>query len=216
MKRVRILVADGQPLLRRGVRSLLGTRRGWKIVGEAASSAEALAKSKRLRPDVVIVDIALRAAGGLDTTREILAACPGTAAVILTSGDCEDVIREVLAAGARACASKSNSEREVLAAVRAVVARSPFFSPGGARPAPEDGPALAAASVDGGRQPLSRRQREVVRLVAEGRSNKEIASELGISVRTAETHRASATRRLKLSSLGELVRYAVRSGLVKG
>lgn len=216
MKPVRILLADDHDLLRRGLRTLLETRRGWKVVGEAADGSEAVEKARRLRPDVVVMDIGMPERNGLEATREILRTCPGTEVVILTMHESEQAIREVVAAGARGYISKADTESDLVAAVEALSQHRPFFTQRGTQmmldayrksdPARESESARTWA--------LTPRQREIVQLLAEGKSNKEVAATLGISVKTAETHRTNIMHRLGFSSLSQLIRYAIRNRIV--
>ncbi len=215
MKQVRILVADDHSIVRRGLRALLESHAGWKVCGEAATGAEAVRQVKRLKPDVAIVDITMPDSNGFAATRQIRKSVPQTEVLILTVHESEQTLREVLAAGARAYVLKSDLDLSLVAAVESVLRHEPFFSSrvsemvlegylkGGAQPR-ADGPA-----------PLTPRQREVVKLLSEGKTNKEVAATLGISVKTAETHRTLIMRRLKLRSFSDLVRYAVRHKLVE-
>jgi DNA-binding NarL/FixJ family response regulator len=215
MKRSRILIADDHALIRRGVRAELEKQRGWQVVGEATSAPEALAKAKKLRPDVVVMDIQLGTTSGLDAARAIVAELPRARILIVTMHESDGAIREVVAAGAHGYVSKSDADSELVNGVRALLDGRTFFSSRATDAllsAMRRG--LDGADRTGPRQPITGRQRDVLRLLAEGRSNKEIATALGISVRTAESHRANLMRRLEAPTLSHLVRYAVRHGLV--
>ncbi len=215
MKRSRILIADDHALIRRGVRAELEKQRGWQVVGEASSAPEALAKAKKLRPDVVVMDIQLGTTSGLDAARAIVAELPRARILIVTMHESDGAIREVVAAGAHGYVSKSDADSELVNGVRALLDGRTFFSSRATDAllsAMRRG--LDGADRTGPRQPITGRQRDVLRLLAEGRSNKEIATALGISVRTAESHRANLMRRLEAPTLSHLVRYAVRHGLV--
>jgi DNA-binding NarL/FixJ family response regulator len=215
MKRSRILIADDHALIRRGMRAELEKERGWQVVGEATDAPDAVAKARRLRPDVVVMDIQMGTTSGLDATRAIIAESPRVRILIVTMHESDDVIRGVVAAGAHGYLSKSDADSELVNGVRALLEGRTFFSPR----ATDVVLSTVRRGLDGGdrtgsRQPITGRQRDVLRLLADGRSNKEIATALGISVRTAESHRANLMRRLDAPTLSHLVRYAVRHGLV--
>lgn len=215
MKRPRILIADDHALIRRGMRAELEKERGWQVVGEATDAPDAVAKARRLRPDVVVMDIQMGTTSGLDAVRAIIAESPRVRILIVTMHESDGVIREVVAAGAHGYLSKSDADSELVNGVRALLEGRTFFSPR----ATDVVLSTMRRSLDGGdrtgpRQPITGRQRDVLRLLADGRSNKEIATALGISVRTAESHRANLMRRLDAPTLSHLVRYAVRHGLV--
>jgi len=211
---VRILVADDHELTRRGVQVCLESQPEWKVVGEAATGHEALEKAKQLKPDVVILDIAMPDLNGLDATRQILKAVPQTEVLILTMHESEKLIRRALEAGARAFVTKSDVARHLVDAVDALRQHKAFFTSN-----------AAAAVVDSyldrsgkghkGQTDLTPREREVLQLLAEGKSNKEVASILKISIFTAETHRSRILRKLNLHSMSELVRYAIRNQLLR-
>jgi DNA-binding NarL/FixJ family response regulator len=213
--RLRILIADDHGVVRRGVRSLIGDNGGWEICGEVADGAEAVAETKRLRPDVVLLDITMPGLNGLDATRAILREVPGTKVMILTMHESEQVVREVLDAGAHGYILKSDADCDLLKALEALKEGRPFF-------ASKISQMVLAGYLHPGTSQrraspgeLTARQREVVALLASGKSNKEVATALGISVKTAETHRSTIMRRLKLNSFSDLVRYAVRERIIE-
>ena len=215
MRRVRILVADDHSIVRRGLRALLETHAGWKVCGEAATGAEAVGQVQRLKPDVAIVDITMPDSNGFAATRQIRQSAPQTEVLILTMHESEQTLREVLDAGARGYVLKSDLDLSLVAAVESALRHEPFFSSRVSEMVLEGylkGSAQSRAEVP---TPLTPRQREVVRLLAEGKTNKEVAVALGISVKTAETHRTLIMRKLKLHSFSEMVRYAVRHKLVE-
>jgi DNA-binding NarL/FixJ family response regulator len=217
MRQVRILVADDHSIVRRGVRALLETRPGWKVCGEAATGAEAVKQAKKLRPDVVVIDITMPDLNGFEATRQIRAATPQTEVLVLTVHESEQALREVLDAGALGYVSKSDLDLNLSTAIESLLRHKPFLSSrvsemmlerylkGDVPPKP----------VGAGSTILTPRQREIVRLLAEGKTNKEVALALGISVKTAETHRNNIMRKLHLRSFSHLVRYAVRHHLVE-
>jgi DNA-binding NarL/FixJ family response regulator len=211
---LRILIADDHEVARRGVRSLLESHAGWEVCGEAADGREAVNAAARLKPDLVLLDIGMPGLNGLDATRQILAADPDIRVLILTMHDSEQVVREVLAAGARGFLLKSDAGRDLVVAVEALQNRRTFFTTkvaqlvleGYLRPAPEnDRPA---------RSVLTPREREVIQLLAEGKTTKEVATTLNLSVKTAETHRTNLMRKLDLHSVVDVTLYAVRNGIV--
>ena len=214
-KRFRILIADDHGIVRRGVRSLLGDRGDWEICGEVANGQEAVAEAQRLRPDMVLLDITMPGMNGLEATRAILKEVPGTKVMILTMHESEQVVREVLDAGAHGYILKSDADTDLVNALEAVRQGHPFFA------SKISQMVLAGYLHPGSRQQrvsqgeLTPRQREVVALLSSGKSNKEVAAALGISIKTAETHRSTIMRRLKLNAFSDLVRYAVRERIIE-
>jgi DNA-binding NarL/FixJ family response regulator len=217
MTPLRILVVDDHAVVRRGVRALLEGHPGWEVCGEAGTGREAVEKAGRLKPDIVVLDLSLPELNGLEATRQILRESPRTEVLVLTMHHSEELAQQVLQAGARGYILKSDAGESLIAAVETLVRREPFLTPRLAElvleryvrgPGGQEGE-LAAGVL------LTPREREVVLLVAEGRSSKMIASALGISVKTVETHRTNVMRKLRLRSVSELVRYAIRNGLVE-
>jgi DNA-binding NarL/FixJ family response regulator len=215
---LRILVADDHEVVRRGVRNLLESQAGWTVCAEATNGREAVEAAKRLKPDIVILDIGMEELNGLEAARQIRRLVPESEILILTIHESEDVIREVLAAGARGYVLKSDAGRDLVTAIGTLRRHKPFltarvaelmldgFIDGG------EGGAMPAARRAGR---LTPREREFLQLLAEGRSNKEIAGVLGVSVKTAETHRKNIMRKLDLHSAGQLVRYAIRHRIIE-
>jgi DNA-binding NarL/FixJ family response regulator len=211
-KRLRILVADDHELVRRGIRGLLRARHGWTVVGEAMNGREAVEKANRLKPDVAILDISMPDLDGLQATRQIREAVPTTEVVVLTMHESDQMVRRVFDAGALGYVLKSDLATQLVNAVKDVSAGKQFLTPrisdivlkgflktgnqvnttghSQARPTPREG--------------------EIIRLLAEGKANKEIAAKLGITIRTVETHRAKIMLKLGLHSLAELIHYAIR------
>jgi DNA-binding NarL/FixJ family response regulator len=208
-----ILLADDHEVVRRGVRALLEANRDFVICAEACNGHDAVDLAARHTPDVVVMDISLPALNGVDATRQIRKVAPKSEILIFTMHDSEDIIREALGAGARGCLLKSEAYSQIVSAVDALVHHRSFLSVHVSELLFD---AIAGqteqkhASVS-----LTPREREIVQLVAEGHSNKKIARLAGISVKTVETHRAVAMRKLKVHSTAELVRYAVRSRLIQ-
>lgn len=213
MKALTILLADDHELVRQGLRAVLAERCEWTICGEASNGRQAVELARRLRPEIVIMDLTMPELNGLEATRQIRAEAPRTEVLILTMHDSESLVHEVLAAGARGFVLKSDAGKSLVAAVEALARHEAFFTPK-VSGVVLDGflhPEHAAAE----RSPLTPREREIVQLVAEGRSTKEIASQFGIAVKTVETHRSNLMRKLELRSVSEVVRYAIRNHLAE-
>lgn len=215
-RKLRILVADDHELVRRGILGLLRAQRRWKIAGEAASGLEAVEQAKRLRPDVIILDIGMPTFDGLEATRQIRKAAPKTEIIILTMHDSNQMVRRVLEAGARGYVLKSDLAVHLVKAVDGVSKGKFYLTPkvseivlqGFLRTGGESQPA------EGSKVLPTPRETEIIRLLAVGKANKMIAAELGIAIRTVETHRAKIMLKLGLHSLTELVHYAIRHNLV--
>jgi DNA-binding NarL/FixJ family response regulator len=213
----RIFVADDHEVVRRGLCALLQAQPDWEVCGEAADGREALEKAQKLKPDVIILDIGMPSLNGLEATRQILKLNPQTRILILTLHDSDQVVREVLNAGARGFLLKSDAARDLVAAVEALRRDKTYFTSKVAAMVLEGflkqgNPAAVAAPPSRGR--LTPREREIVQLLAEGKSTKEVAVALGLSVKTAETHRSNIMRKLELHSVSDLVLYAVRNNIV--
>jgi DNA-binding NarL/FixJ family response regulator len=216
---LRILIADDHDVARRGIRSLLEAHPGWEICGEAKDGREAVEYANRARPDLVLLDIGMPGLNGLDAARQIHAACPDTRILILTMHDTEQLVREVLAVGARGYLLKSDSGRDLVAAVEALQNHRTFFTTrvaqlvldGYLHPSEGDG----NGNGHSGRHLLTPREREVIQLLAEGKTTKEVAVTLNLSVKTAETHRTNLMRKLDLHSVADLTLYAVRNSIVQ-
>jgi DNA-binding NarL/FixJ family response regulator len=213
---VRILVADDHELVRRGLVTLLSSRPSWSVCAEASTGREAIALASEHRPNIVVMDIAMPGLNGLEATRKIRKMLPKTEVAILSLHYSDQLVREVLDSGARAYILKSDASRDLLSAIDALINRQVYFTSGATQvlidgfygPPHAQRPALM-------RTALSAREREIVQLLAEGRSSKEVATVLGISVKTAETHRANIMRKLEMHSVSELVRYAVKNCMIE-
>jgi DNA-binding NarL/FixJ family response regulator len=210
-------LVDDHEVVRKGLRELLKGHKHWKVVGEAASGREAVRKVKRLKPDVVVMDYGMPELNGLEATRQIVEAVPGTEVLILTPHHSEELAREIVGAGARGYVLKSDTGRNIVKAVNALQQHKPFFSADAAQMLLKDNVQDVKLIVtgDASRHTLTPREREIVQFLAEGRSNKEVAAACGISVRTAETHRYNAMRKLELHAISDLVRYAIRNRLIE-
>jgi DNA-binding NarL/FixJ family response regulator len=208
----RILIADDHEVVRSGLRAILEARSGWEIVAEAANGKEAIKKALETKPDVAVIDYSLPLLNGIEATRQIRKREPHTEVLIFTMHDEEILIRNVLEAGALGYLLKADAKRYVVAAVEALAEHKPFFT------ARVSQTLLASFLGKGGTtsdHTLSPREESVIKLIAEGHGNKEIADVLSISLKTVESHRASALRKLNLSSTADLVRYAIRNKLVE-
>jgi DNA-binding NarL/FixJ family response regulator len=208
---LRILVADDYELVRRGICSILKTQPGWIICGEAGDGLQAVQMAKDLQPDIVILDIGMPGINGLDATREILRQNHDQRVLILTVNNSELLIREVLSAGARGFVLKSDAAHDLVNAVQALEHHRTFFTP-----KVQDildnyfaPTSLNAIPV------LTFREREVLQLIAEGKTTREVAMQLGCSVKTAETHRNNFMQKLHLHSASEVVLYAIRNHIIR-
>jgi DNA-binding NarL/FixJ family response regulator len=217
MNVLRILVADDHEIVRRGLVSLLKSHAQWDVCAEAEDGRQAVQKAKELRPDVVILDIGMPNLNGLEAARQILRDHPQCRVLILTITDADEIVRAVLAAGARGFVLKSDAARDLVAAVEALQSNKTFFTSrvadmvlGGYL-----GRGQAATNGKVALPILTPREREIVQLLAEGKSTKEVASYLNLSVKTAETHRSNIMRKLDLHSVSALVLYAVRNNMVQ-
>jgi DNA-binding NarL/FixJ family response regulator len=210
---VSILLADGQAVVRRGLRALLEARNDFTVCAEASNGAEAAQLALEQRPDVAILDIALPVVNGIEATRQIREAAPGSEVMIFTLHDAESEIRKALNAGARGYVLKSESDEEIVRSVEALARHHSYFS--------HEVSKIMLANVFERPRPshatrvLTERERRVVQLVAEGNSNKNIAQLLSISVKTVETHRSASMRKLDIHSTAQLVRYAFRERMVQ-
>jgi len=213
---LRIVIADDHELLRHGLGGVPEAHSGWRVVGQAANGREAVEMVRRLSPHVVILDISMPEMNGLEATREILREFPAVQILIMTLHESEDLVREVLAAGARGYLLKSDAAQDLVRAVDAVSRHATFFTSkvasvvvqGYLSNAPDAVRAFPSAT-------LTPRERQVTQLLAEGKSNKEVAHILRISVKTAEAHRASVMRKLGLQSMSDLVRWAIRNRIIQ-
>jgi DNA-binding NarL/FixJ family response regulator len=214
----RILLADDHEVVRAGLRALLEEQNGWEVVAEAVDGRDAVEKASKLKPDAVVIDIAMPSLNGLEAVRQIIKAVPHTKVLVLTMYDSDPLIQQVLQAGARGYLLKSDAGRDLVSAIDALRRNKTFFTPkvsqmvleGYLDKSPKD--RLAEGEPESLR--LTSRQREIVQLLAEGKSSKEVAAVLGLSVKTAETHRANIMRKLDCHSVTELVRYAIRNHII--
>lgn len=214
---LRILLADDHDLTRSGLRYLLEKQKDWTVCGEASNGRMAVDMAEKLRPDFAILDMSMPELNGLEATRQILKKQPQTKILIYTMHETEKVILDVLDAGARGVVLKSDAGENLVAAVESIAKGRRFFTSRVAETVVEAYLSKKSVTVSDGAPAgidLTSREREVVQLLAEGKSNKEVADRLGISPRTAEGHRSEVMKKLKLGSLAELIRYAIRNGIV--
>jgi two-component system response regulator NreC len=209
---VRVLIVDDHAVVRTGIRLLLDQETDIDPVGEASSGRDAVFEARELKPDVILMDVVMPGGSGLDVIPVLLKEHPEAKILVLSMQDDPRYVREAFAAGASGYVLKEAADVEVVAAVREVARGGRYVHPElGARLIAADAAAARRAEED----PLSDREREVLRLLALGHTNQEIAKQLYISVRTAETHRAHVMQKLQLSSRAELVRYAISQGLLE-
>jgi DNA-binding NarL/FixJ family response regulator len=217
VKPFRILVADDHDLMRRGIKTLLESHEGWEVCGEAKTGREAVEKAEELQPDIIILDISMPDLNGVEAARRIRKSSANTEILILSIHYSDQLIREIVDAGVRGYIVKSDSDRDLIIAVETLLKHKPFFTPYATEAILSNfnsgGPAVSVPELASKR--LTSREREIVQLLAEGKSSKEVASSLAISVKTAETHRANIMRKLDLHSVSELVRYAVRNQIIE-
>jgi DNA-binding NarL/FixJ family response regulator len=218
MGNLRLLVADDHDLVRKGVCALLGEQPGWEVVAEASDGREAVEKAKLLQPDVTILDLSMPGLNGLEAAREILQTV-STKVLVLTMYHTDPLIRQTLEAGAKGYLLKSDAARDLVSAVDALRCNKTFFTPKVVqmvleaylgRPPKENEDDNPQNELR-----LTTRQKQILQLLAEGNSSKEVAAALNISMKTAETHRANIMRRLDCHSVTELVRYAIRNHVIE-
>jgi DNA-binding NarL/FixJ family response regulator len=211
MAGVRILIADDHDVVRQGVRRILELERGWTVCGEATNGREAVALAVTLQPDIVVLDVSMSELNGVEVARRVKKLVPGARILILTMHDVDTMIADALKAGAHGYVLKSDSGREIVSAIQSILAGRTYVSKRLRDSDVTDAGKPRGRSLD----LLTGREREVLQLLTEGRANKEIAALLGISPKTAETHRARMMVKLGVHSIGELVRYAVRNRIIE-
>jgi DNA-binding NarL/FixJ family response regulator len=216
MDALRLLVADDHEIVRKGLRSILEAQPGWQVAAEASDGREAVDKAKQFKPDVTVMDIGMPSLNGLEAARQILKHDVRAKILILTMHESDPLIREVLDAGARGYVLKTDASRDLVSAINAIRSNKTFFTAKVAQIV-LDGylDKKPKKETENAQSRLTPRQREIVQLLAEGKSSKEVAVALNLSVKTAETHRANIMRRLDCHSVSELVRYAVRNNIIQ-
>jgi Response regulator containing a CheY-like receiver domain and an HTH DNA-binding domain len=212
MSQVRILIADDHELVRDGIKARLEKQAGWVVCGEASTGREALTLAEQLRPDVAVLDIGMAELNGIEAAAQIRKRCPDTEVLMLTLQDSEQQVLAALAAGAKGFILKTDASRLLVDAIDALLRREPFLSG-----------KIAGQVLNGylspteSRPPLTRltsREREIVQLLAEAKTNKDVARILGVSVKTVDAHRSNIMRKLNLHSVAELVRFAIRNRII--
>jgi DNA-binding NarL/FixJ family response regulator len=217
MGTLNILVADDHDIIRRGLKDLLSAKPGWEVCAEAKTGKEAVALAEQLKPQIVVMDISMPDLNGLEAARRIHKALPKTGILILTMHFSDQLVREVVEAGARGYILKSDADRDLVTAVDSIAKRRTFFTSRASEMLLGDfsWQSSGAEPKLPARNRLTAREREIVQLLAEGKSSKEVAVALGISVKTAETHRANIMRKLEIHSVSELVRYAIKNQIIE-
>ncbi len=211
---VRLLLADDHRMMREGLRKLLEAHDGFEVIGEAENGREAVAQARALRPDVVVMDLGMKELNGVEATRQIRAELPRVSVVVLSTHAREDYVLKALEAGASAYVLKISAHQELIEAIQAAVQGRSFLSPEITRLVMDAGVRGTPFAQDLGRSDLTAREREVLQLVAEGRTSGEIAARLSLATRTVEQHRQRIMDKLDLHSVAELTKYALRQGLV--
>lgn len=214
---VRILIADDHDVVRQGLRKLLESQPHWTVCGEAANGRQAVTLCQELMPDVAIMDVSMPELNGLEATRQIRKVSPATEILVFTMHQSEQLVREMLSAGARGYMLKSDAAGHIVEAVTSLAAHRPYFNVGVSETILAG--YLHSVSKEAAQRrsadPLTPREREILQLLAEGRSNKEVARRLEIGVKTVEAHRAALMRKIGAKSIVEVVRYAVRNQIVE-
>jgi len=215
VKQIRILLADDHNVMRRGLRLLLESQEGFSVVGEAADGLQAVEQAKATKPDVVVLDISMPHLSGTEAAQRIIEILPATEIVILSMHSDEGYVLRALKAGAKGYLVKDSAEGDLIEAIKAVSEGKAFFSPEVSRMLVEDYVReIRARGVEDSYELLTAREREILHLLAEGKSNKDIAALLNLSLFTVETHRRNLQEKLNLHSFAELILYAVRKGVI--
>lgn len=210
MKRIRILLVDDHALVRQGFKMILVAQPDMEIVGEAGNGREAIQRAEELRPDIVVMDVAMPELNGIEATRRLLASLPHTRVIALSMHKDSVYVRETLRAGARGYLLKDSPAGDLVTAVRSVASGESYLSPGVSNAVLDDYRRHVTNPID----LLTTREREVLQMLAEGKTNKEVAVVLNLSVYTVDAHRGRIMEKLNLHSINELVRFAVRNGLI--
>jgi DNA-binding NarL/FixJ family response regulator len=213
-RRLRILLADDHEVVRQGLRALIEKRSEWEVCGEAADGRSAVALAEKVQPDVAVVDFGMPELNGLEATRQIKRVLPACEILVFTGTEDEELIHKIFAAGARSYILKNDMTHHLVSAIEALSHHKHYFT-GAVSEVLFARYLDGTPAHDGGGSELTSREREIVQLLAEGQSNKQVASTLGISVKTVETHRATIMRKLRCDSFAELVRYAIRQKIVQ-
>jgi DNA-binding NarL/FixJ family response regulator len=215
MANLRLLLADDHHVVRAGLRCLLEGQPGWEVVAEASDGREAVAKALETHPDVALLDIGMPVLNGLEAADQIVRSLPRTKIVMLTVHDSEAMIHKVLAVGARGYVFKTDVARDLVAAITAVHANDTFFTPKVLEIILAGFNINTSGACESPDARLTPRQREIVQLLADGLTSREVATLLNISIKTSETHRTNIMRRLNCHSVSQLVRYALRNQIIE-
>jgi DNA-binding NarL/FixJ family response regulator len=214
---IRILIADDHEMTRRGLRNILEQHEGWEVVGEASNGRQAVELARKTVPNVIVLDLSMPEMNGLEATRAIKKLLPQAEILVFTVHETEGLMRDVLSAGARGYLLKADASRHIIAAVEALAEHKPYFTWKVSKTMLDTYLTHGQSQQEGAPafNYLTAREREVIQLLAEGRSNKAVSALLGISVKTVETHRAAIMKKLGISSIAELVRYAIRNRVIE-
>jgi DNA-binding NarL/FixJ family response regulator len=216
-KAARIFLVDDHAMMRTGLRNYIHLNSPWKICGEASSAGEAMAMLPEAEPDVVILDLTLPDMNGIELLRRMKKLRPETEAVVYTALDVEAMINQAFEAGARSYLNKSDDIQQLIQAIEAALTHKPFFTQRVSEVLFRRFHATSSSSENAASgSDLTPRENEAIRIIAKGASNRELAETLGVGLRTAEGYRASIMRKLQLKTIGELIRYAIRNGIVEG
>ncbi|HXW57107.1 MAG TPA: response regulator transcription factor [Candidatus Cybelea sp.] len=218
MSTLQILVADDHDLMRRGLRSVLETQPGWQVCAEAHTGSEAVRMAEKLKPNVAILDISMPEMNGLEAAKEIRQASSDTEILVLSMHYSDQLIRDIVDAGIRGYVVKTDSDRDLVVAVKALANHRPFFTSHATElmlNSMRDPRGSVPDSSADMKERLTPREREIVQLISQGRNSRDVATQLGISVKTAETHRANIMRKLQVHTVSELVRYALRNKIIE-
>jgi DNA-binding NarL/FixJ family response regulator len=215
MNPLKVLVADDHDVVRKGLKMLIEEHPGWEVCGEARSGREAVEQCTALHPDVIIVDISMPDLNGLEATRQIRRACPRTEVLVITHHDSDEMAAEVMDAGARGYVLKSDSDTDLVRAVEALSHHKPFFTSRVTEMFLANRGSRVTDPAEMMRNRLTAREREILQLIAEGKTAKEVATILGIATKTSDTHRTNIMRKLDVHSVAELVRYAIKNKVVE-
>ncbi|HXN99604.1 MAG TPA: response regulator transcription factor [Candidatus Acidoferrales bacterium] len=215
MSTFKVLIADDHDLMRRGIKAIIETKKGWEVCGEVRTGAQAVAKAKELKPDIAILDITMPELNGLEAAKRIQKVSGKTEILMLSVHYSDQLIREVIEAGIRGYIVKSDSDRDLSIALDNLANHKPFFAPRVTEVILNSSSGSVSPRSEGPRSRVTSREREIIQLLSEGKSSKEVAVLLNISVKTAETHRANIMRKLQIHSVSDLVRYAVRNQIIE-
>lgn len=213
MSRIRVAIADDHAIVREGIRALLAADEGLEVVGEAADGAEAIALAERVQPDVLLIDIAMPGLGGLEAAAAIRRGSPGVRILVLSQYDNPEYVRRFLRLGAAGYVLKRAAGTELVSAIRAVAKGGLVIDPSVARSAIAE--SADASAAEDPYETLTDREKQVLKLVAEGAANKDVAAALGVSVKTAMSHREHVMQKLGLHNRTDLIRFALRHGIVR-